>query len=68
MPGKMPFDLNSADSAARENLVKALLKKRNRKQQQQQNKKDQPDKKKDDKKQKQDQNQLRINPNPSRVN
>ncbi len=59
---KNALRLNSADSAARDNLVKALLeKKKQDQQQQQQNKKDQKDKKKDDKKQKQDQNQNQDN-------
>jgi Ca-activated chloride channel homolog len=52
---KNALRLNPTDSAARDNLVKALLEKK--KQDQQQNKKDQSDKKKSDNKQKKDQSQ-----------
>lgn len=58
---KNALRLNSADSDARENLVKALLEK---KKQEQQNKKDKPDKKKSDDKQKKDQNKPDNSPKP----
>lgn len=51
---KNALRLDPADSAARENLVKALMEKK--KQDQQQNKKDNPDKKQKDNKQKKEQN------------
>jgi Ca-activated chloride channel family protein len=51
---KNSLRLDPTDSAARENLVKALLEKK--KQDQQQNKKDNPDKKQKDNKQKKEQN------------
>jgi Ca-activated chloride channel homolog len=54
---KNALRLNPTDSAARDNLVKALLEKKKQDQQKQQDKKDQPDKKKKDNKQKKDQNQ-----------
>jgi Ca-activated chloride channel homolog len=63
---KNALRLNSADSAARDNLVKALMEKK--KQDQQQNKKDQPDKKKQDNKQKQDQTDNRPKPQQSKLN
>lgn len=58
---KNALRLNSSDSAARENLVKALLEK---KKQEQQDKKDQQNKKQSDNKQKQDQNQSDKSPKP----
>jgi Ca-activated chloride channel family protein len=61
---KNALRLNSADSDARENLVKALLEKKKQEQQQQQNKKDNPDKKKSDDKQKKDQNKPDNSPKP----
>jgi len=61
---KNALRLNYADSAARDNLVKALMEKKKQDQQQQQNKKDPSDKKKEDKKQKQDQNQADNRPKP----
>ncbi len=64
---KNALRLNSADSSARDNLVKALLEKKKQEQQEQQNKKNQPDKKKDDNRNRTRIN-LRINPNPSRAN
>jgi Ca-activated chloride channel homolog len=62
---KNALRLNSADSNARENLIKALMeKKKQDQQQQQQNKKDQKNKKQDKKKddQKKDQNQPENKP------
>jgi tetratricopeptide (TPR) repeat protein len=61
---KNALRLNSADSDARENLVKALLEKKKQEQQEQQNKKDKPDKKKSDDKQKNDQNKPDNSPKP----
>jgi Ca-activated chloride channel homolog len=61
---KNALRLNSADSDARENLVKALLEKKKQEEQQQQNKKDKPDKKKSDDKQKKDQNKPDNSPKP----
>jgi Ca-activated chloride channel family protein len=61
---KNALRLNSADSDARENLVKALLEKKKQEQQEQQNKKDKPDKKKSDDKQKNDQNKTDNSPKP----
>ena len=61
---KNALRLNSADSDARENLVKALLEKKKQEQQEQQNKKDKPDKKKSDDKQKNDQNKSDNSPKP----
>lgn len=58
---KNALRLNPTDSAARDNLVKALLEK---KKQEQQNKKDQPEKKPKDNKQKQDNQQNDNRPKP----